>query len=152
MDACEVTVGEHHITHVGTVTGHHVDDARWKPGLDQQVRQVPEQVGLFGDLLEALAERGNGHLSLPGLGLQTGQRPVYAPVLRVDVAAAPQQAAGLGDVALPGPDGVLVLDLTDPLAVGRELIVESANRIFVERATPVGRGDLRSASWAIPAG
>ena len=59
---------------------------------------------------------------------------------------------GLEDVVLPGPDGVLVLDLTDPLALGRELIVESSNRIFVERAFPTGRGDLRASSWAIPSG
>ena len=58
----------------------------------------------------------------------------------------------LTDVPLPGPDGLLVLDLTDPLLLGRELIVESANRIFVERAFPTGRGDLRYGSWAVPQG
>jgi hypothetical protein len=58
----------------------------------------------------------------------------------------------LTDIGLPGPDGVLVLDLTDPLVLGRELIVESANRIFVERAFPTGRGDLRYGVWAIPQG
>ena len=58
----------------------------------------------------------------------------------------------LTDVALPGPDGVLVLDLTDPLVLGRQLVIESANRIFVERAFPTGRGDLRYSSWAIPVG
>ena len=36
-----------------------------------------------------------------------------------------------------------MLDLTDPIVLGRELIIESANRIFVERAFPTGRGDLR---------
>jgi hypothetical protein len=32
------------------------------------------------------------------------------------------------------------------------LVIESGNRIFVERAFPTGRGDLRTGSWAIPAG
>ena len=34
---------------------------------------------------------------------------------------------------------------------GRPLLIESSNRIFVEQAWPTGRGDLRTASWAIPA-
>ena len=38
-------------------------------------------------------------------------------------ASGPVPVPALTDVPLPGPDGVLVLDLTDPLVVGRELIV-----------------------------
>ena len=38
------------------------------------------------------------------------------------------------------------------MLLGRELIVESANRIFVERAFPTGRSDLRYGAWAIPQG
>ena len=64
----------------------------------------------------------------------------------------PVAVPSLTDIALPGPDGILVLDLTDPLVAGRELIVESANRIFVERAFPTGRDDLRYSAWAIPQG
>jgi hypothetical protein len=67
-------------------------------------------------------------------------------------ASGPVEVPGLTDVALPGPDGVLVLDLTEPMLSGRELVIESGNRIFVERAFPTGRGDLRTGSWAIPAG
>jgi len=47
---------------------------------------------------------------------------------------------------------VLVLDLTDPLVLGRALVISSANRIFVELAFPTGRDDLRYGAWAIPQG
>ena len=67
-------------------------------------------------------------------------------------ASGPVPVPGLTDIALPGPDGVLTIDLTDPIVLGRELIIESGNRIFVERAFPTGLGDLRASSWAIPAG
>jgi hypothetical protein len=67
-------------------------------------------------------------------------------------ASGPVPVPALTDIALPGPDGVLVLDLTDPLVRGRQLVIESANRIFVERSFPTGRADLRYGSWAIPAG
>ncbi len=67
-------------------------------------------------------------------------------------ASGPVPVPALTDIPLPGPDGLLVLDLTDPLVLGRELIVESANRIFVERAFPTGRSDLRYGAWAVPQG
>jgi hypothetical protein len=67
-------------------------------------------------------------------------------------ASGPVPVPGLTDITLPGPDGVLTIDLTDPIVLGRELIIESGNRIFVERAFPTGLGDLRASSWAIPAG
>lgn len=62
-----------------------------------------------------------------------------------------------GPVVVPGLDAVpigaaqrIVLDLVDPIAVGKPLIVESTTRVFVEQSFPAGRGDLRVASWAIP--
>ena len=67
-------------------------------------------------------------------------------------ASGPVPVPALTDVALPGPDGVLVLDLTDSLVAHRQLTIVSANRIFVERAFPAGRGDLRYGAWAIPEG
>jgi hypothetical protein len=67
-------------------------------------------------------------------------------------ASGPVPVPALTDVTLPGPDGVLVLDLTDDLVVGRQLTITSANRIFVERAFPTGRDDLRYGAWAIPEG
>ena len=64
-------------------------------------------------------------------------------------ASGPVPVPALTDIPLPGPDGVLVLDLTDPLVLGRELTVASANRIFVERVFPTGRGDLRYGGSAV---
>lgn len=64
----------------------------------------------------------------------------------------PVPIPGLTDLPLPPPSSVLVVDLTDPAAVGRELIVVSQSRIFVERSFPTGRDDTRSLSWAIPEG
>jgi hypothetical protein len=65
-------------------------------------------------------------------------------------ASGPVPVPGLIDVVVPGPGAVLRLDLTDPSVVGRPLLIESDNRIFVERAFPDGRGDLRYSAWAIP--
>ncbi|HUF99960.1 MAG TPA: DUF5719 family protein [Ilumatobacter sp.] len=64
----------------------------------------------------------------------------------------PVPIPGLADLPLPPPSSVLVVDLTDPAAVGRELIVQTNSRIFVERSFPTGRDDTRSLSWAIPEG
>ena len=50
------------------------------------------------------------------------------------------------------PAGFLVIDLTDPLVVDRQLIIESSTRVFVERSYPTGRGATRTSSWAVPAG
>ena len=63
----------------------------------------------------------------------------------------PVPVEGLQDLPI-GPAAVLAIDLTDPLVVGRPLVVESTTRVFVERSFPTGRGDLRTSSWAIPAG
>jgi hypothetical protein len=67
-------------------------------------------------------------------------------------AAGPVAVPGLTDVTLPGPDSVLLVDLTDPIVAGRMLVIEASNRVFVERRFPTGRGDLRSSSWAVPSG
>jgi hypothetical protein len=63
----------------------------------------------------------------------------------------PVPVPGLQDLDL-APASLLVIDLTDPVVIDRELIVESTTRVFVERSYPTGRGDLRTASWAVPAG
>ena len=45
----------------------------------------------------------------------------------------------------------ITVDLTDPLVLNRPIVIESTNRVFVERSFLSGRGDLRVSSWAIPA-
>ena len=57
----------------------------------------------------------------------------------------------LQDLALP-PAGLLAIDLTDPLVIDREIIIESTTRVFVERSYPTGRGATRTSAWAVPAG
>lgn len=47
---------------------------------------------------------------------------------------------------------LITVDLVDPLVLDRELLVTSTRRVFVERATPTGRGATRTSSWAVPAG
>ena len=64
-----------------------------------------------------------------------------------------------GPVAIPsltdipiGPGRVVTIDLVADAALGRELVVTSTNRMFVERSLPRGADlDGRSASWALPA-
>lgn len=63
--------------------------------------------------------------------------------------AGPEVVPGLEAVPLGGAQR-LTLDLVDPAVIGRPLIVESTNRVFVERSFPAGRGELRVASWATP--
>ena len=65
--------------------------------------------------------------------------------------AGPVPVAGLTDLPL-GAASLLTIDLTDPLTVGRQLVIESSSRIFVERSYPTGQGDARVSSWAVPAG
>ena len=62
----------------------------------------------------------------------------------------PVPVPGLQDLVL-APAALLTIDLTDPLVIDRELIVESTSRVFVERSYPSGRGDLRTSAWAVPA-
>jgi hypothetical protein len=55
--------------------------------------------------------------------------------------------------AIPiGPASQITIDLTDPLVLGRELLIEGTNRLFVERAVPTGRGSTVGFVWAVPAG
>lgn len=63
-----------------------------------------------------------------------------------------------GEVAVPALEavplpasGLIAISLTDPSVFGRPLVVESTNRIFVERLLPRGN-DLEGASgsWALP--
>ena len=62
----------------------------------------------------------------------------------------PTRIAGLTDIPI-GPAAVITIDLTEQDALGRELIVESSNRVFVERLLPRGEGlEGTSGSWAIP--
>lgn len=63
----------------------------------------------------------------------------------------PVPVPGLEDIPIAGA-AVVAIDLTDPIVLGRELILESTARVFVERSFPTGRGDTRSSSWAVPAG
>ena len=63
-----------------------------------------------------------------------------------------------GELAIPsltdipiGAGGIATIDLTDPSALGLTLVVESTQRLYVERLLARG-GDLhgRSGSWAVP--
>ncbi len=63
-----------------------------------------------------------------------------------------------GAVAVPGLEalmlpasGIVQIPLTDPSVLGRPLIVESTQRVFVERRLPRGPDQIgRSGSWALP--
>jgi Family of unknown function (DUF5719) len=57
----------------------------------------------------------------------------------------------LQDIELPG-SSLITIDLTDPIVLGRQVVVASSNRVFVERSYPTGRGDTRVSSWAVPQG
>lgn len=50
------------------------------------------------------------------------------------------------------PASIVTIDLTDDVTLGRDLIVESTSRVFVERSFPTGRSETRTSSWAVPAG
>lgn len=62
----------------------------------------------------------------------------------------PSAVPSLTDVAL-APGAILTLDLVDPAVIGREVIVVSSSRVFVERLLPRGN-ELpgRSGSWLLP--
>jgi hypothetical protein len=58
---------------------------------------------------------------------------------------------GLEAVTLPA-NGVITVDLTDDTGIGRQLIVRSTSRVFVERSLPRDTGALgRVGSWPLPA-
>jgi hypothetical protein len=62
----------------------------------------------------------------------------------------PSVVPTLSEVALPS-GSIITIDLVDPDVFGRELIVESTSRVFVERLLP-RNNDLpgRSGSWLLP--
>lgn len=62
----------------------------------------------------------------------------------------PSVVPSLSDVALPS-GSIITIDLVDPDVFGRELIVTSTSRVFVERLLP-RNNDLpgRSGSWLLP--
>ena len=62
----------------------------------------------------------------------------------------PSAVASLTDVPI-GAGQVITIDLVDPDVIDRELIVQSTNRVFVERSLPRGAGLIgTSGSWALP--
>ncbi len=62
----------------------------------------------------------------------------------------PSAVASLTDVPI-GAGQVITIDLVDPDVIDRELIVQSTNRVFVERSLPRGEGLAgTSGSWALP--
>lgn len=63
----------------------------------------------------------------------------------------PEPVPSLQDIAVE-PASVITIDLTDDLVLGRQLVVESTGRVFVERSSPTGREGIRTSSWALPAG
>lgn len=63
----------------------------------------------------------------------------------------PVPVEGLQEIPI-GAASLVTVDLVDPLVLDRELLVTSTNRVFVERATPTGRGATLTSSWAVPAG
>jgi hypothetical protein len=65
--------------------------------------------------------------------------------------AGPTPVASLTDIPVP-PGAVVAIDLVDPEVLDRELIVQSSNRVFVERSLSRGSGrEGRANSWALPA-
>ena len=62
----------------------------------------------------------------------------------------PSAVASLTDIPIAA-GSVTAIDLVDPDVIDRELIVQTTNRVFVERLLPRG-GELigRSGSWAMP--
>lgn len=62
----------------------------------------------------------------------------------------PTAVPSLTDVPI-GAGSVIAIDLVDPDVLGRELIVQATNRVFVERSLPRGNGLAGvSNSWALP--
>lgn len=64
--------------------------------------------------------------------------------------AGPTPVESLAELTI-APGAVRTIDLTDPEVIGRELIIDTTNRVFVERSLSRG-GNLagRSNSWALP--
>ncbi|MEX2626936.1 MAG: DUF5719 family protein, partial [Ilumatobacteraceae bacterium] len=56
---------------------------------------------------------------------------------------------GLEEVEI-GPAAIATIDLVADEALGRELVVTSTGRIFVERSLPSGLSEGRTSSWLVP--
>lgn len=63
----------------------------------------------------------------------------------------PVPVEGLQDIPI-APASLVTIDLLDPVVFGRQVVVSSTNRVFVERSSPTGRGTTPSAAWALPEG
>ena len=93
-----------------------------------------------------------------GVDAATAEALVVYNVDFVDSTVAVKAIGPGGEVAVPGLEavplpksGVITISLTDPSVFGRTLVVESAQRLFVERLLPTGStDDRRSGSWAVP--
>lgn len=66
-------------------------------------------------------------------------------------ASGPVPVEGLQEIPIE-PAGFAVIDLVDPLVLGRQLVITATTRVFVERSYPSGRGTTRTSAWAVPAG
>ena len=65
--------------------------------------------------------------------------------------AGPSAVPSLTEIEV-GPGEITTIDLTDPDVLGRELIVTSSSRVFVERSLPRGEGlSGRTGSFLLPA-
>lgn len=61
-----------------------------------------------------------------------------------------QPVPGLTELAIPAA-GITTIDLVAEEVLGRELVVASSGRVFVERSLPSGLGEGRTSSWLLPA-
>jgi hypothetical protein len=82
--------------------------------------------------------------------LNADNTPATVSVFAVGTSG-PVLVPGLEQIELP-PSSLLTIDLTDPVVIDRQLIIESTGRIFVERSFSTGVGSARTSSWAVPAG
>lgn len=96
---------------------------------------------------EAPAEPTEDALVIHNVDNVAGTLTVYAVG-----ASGPAPVPGLDGISVPPPSELLTIDLTDPAVLGRTLIVETSNRVFVETSFPTGISTARGAGWAIPQG
>jgi hypothetical protein len=95
----------------------------------------------------------------PGADQPTEQALQILNVDGADAVVTVQAITPSGIVTVPSLESVplggyatITVDLTDPAALGRALIVRSTSRVFVERVLPREAGAVgRVASWLLPA-
>ena len=93
-----------------------------------------------------------------GIDAATNDALVIYNVDAVDTTVAIKAVGPGGEVAVPGLEaipltssGVITVSLTDASAFGRTLVVQSTQRLLVERLVPTGStSDRRSSVWAVP--